>query len=158
MSLDTDIRLLSRVKLFEGFDREALRLLAFGAEARTYGAGTRLFRAGEQSDGAYVVVTGAIDLYPEEGSQPPMRLEQGALIGEMAVIVPTLRANTAMAVEHSEVLKVPRPLFRRMLEEYPELAAILQQRIAGSVDEFMARLERIRAKLDHANEIAARPE
>ena len=158
MSLDTDIRLLSRVKLFEGFDHEALRLLAFGAEARTYGACTRLFRAGEASDGGYVVVTGAIDLYPEGSSEQPLRLEQGGLIGEMAIVVPTLRANTAMAVEHSEVLKVPRPLFRRMLEEYPDLAAILQRRIAGSVDEFMARLDGIRAKLDRADEMAARPE
>ena len=158
MSLDTDIQLLSRVALFDGFDREALRLLAFGAEARTYGAGSRLFRAGEQSDGGYIIVSGAIHLQPEGEDKDSIRYGSGALIGEMALIVPTLRANTAMAAEHSEVLKVPRPLFRRMLEEYPELAAILQQRIAGSVDEFVQRLDRIREKLDLANAMENRPE
>ncbi|MEN0041975.1 MAG: cyclic nucleotide-binding domain-containing protein [Pseudomonadota bacterium] len=154
MSLDADIRLLSRVTLFEGFDREALRLLAFGAEARTYGEGSRIYRAGEQSDGGYIVVSGAIHLHPDGEDKDTIRYGPGSLIGEMALIVPTLRANMAMAAENTEVLKVPRPLFRRMLEEYPDLAAILQQRIAGSMDEFMKQLGRIREKLDLAEQMA----
>ncbi|TIN67663.1 MAG: cyclic nucleotide-binding protein, partial [Mesorhizobium sp.] len=32
MALDDDIRVLSAVRLFEGFTQEQLRLLAFGAE------------------------------------------------------------------------------------------------------------------------------
>ena len=32
MALDDDIRILSGVRLFEGFTREQLRLMAFGAE------------------------------------------------------------------------------------------------------------------------------
>jgi len=37
------------------------------------------------------------------------------------------------------------------LEEYPDLAVMLQSRISKSVSDFMAQLERIRMKLDQAD-------
>ena len=43
-----------------------------------------------------------------------------------------------------------------MLNEYPELAVVLQQRISQSVAEFTDRLEKVRAKLDHASDLAER--
>ena len=51
MSLDSDIRLLSKVRLFADFNPDHLRLLAFGAEARTLGLGTRLYRQGTGAAG-----------------------------------------------------------------------------------------------------------
>ena len=74
----------------------------------------------------------------------------------MALITETRHAATAVATENSEVLKITRPLFRRMLNEYPELAMVLQQRISQSVAEFTDKLDKIRAKLDHASDLANR--
>ncbi|MEE9375885.1 MAG: cyclic nucleotide-binding domain-containing protein [Rhizobiaceae bacterium] len=156
MSLDTDIHLLARVKLFEGFDHEQLRLLAFGAEARTMGQGTRLFYRDTLSDGGFIIVRGKIELHSGVNDSIVTTHGPGALIGEMALLTETNHAATALAIENTEVLKIPRPLFRRMLEEYPDLALILQRRIMVSVDEFMEQLDRIRAKLDHANDLASR--
>ena len=76
---------------------------------------------------------------------------------EMALISETLHAASAVATEHSEVLKISRPLFRRMLSEYPQLALLLQERISQSVLEFTDRLDIIRAKLDHATDLVNRP-
>ena len=157
MSLDSDIRLLSRVKLFEGFEPDHLRLLAFGAEARTLGNGTRLYRQGSYSEGGYVIVNGSIDLISGLNDNVISTHGPASLIGEMALISETNHAATAVATEHSEILKIPRPLFRRMLEEYPHVAHLLRKRIAMSVNEFVERLTLLSAKLDHASDLVNRP-
>jgi hypothetical protein len=65
MALDDDIRILSGVRLFDGFTAEQLRLLAFGAEQIGLPAGRRLFREDDEADTAYVVVSGTISLFRE---------------------------------------------------------------------------------------------
>ena len=62
MSLDSDIKVLERVKLFEGFEPEHLRLLAFGADSQVFEEGQILYSRGDASDGGYVVVEGRVDL------------------------------------------------------------------------------------------------
>lgn len=156
MSLDSDIAVLRRVRLFEGFQQEQLRLLAFGCEARVLAKGTRLFKQGAFSEGGYVVVHGQVDLFSGARNNFVSTYENGALLGEMALITETEHSTTAVAGEDSEVLKISRPLFRRMLEEYPSLAELLQERISKSVSEFMVHLERISVKLDQAEELAER--
>ena len=152
VSLDSDIRLLSQVRLFQGFGPDHLRLLAFGAEARTLGRGTQVYLEGTRADGGIVIVRGQVTL--TSGTHMPIVSTHGpgALLAEMALITPTEHAATAQAVEHTEVLKIPRPLFLRMLEEYPELAGILQRRIARQVGAFTGQLDIVRARLDHASD------
>mgnify|MGYP000104575167 CR=1 FL=1 len=157
MSLDSDIRLLGRVRLFAGFGPDHLRLLAFGAEARTLGVGTRLYQQDSLSDGGYVIVRGNIDLMSGLNDSLVSANGPGTLIGEMALISETMNAATAVATENTEVLKISRALFHRMLNEYPELAVLLQARISEEVSSFTQKLDIIRAKLDHANNLADRP-
>ncbi len=158
MSLDADIRLLGKVRLFAGFGPDHLRLLAFGAEARTLGVGTRLYRQGSLSDGGYVIVRGNIELMSGLNDTLISSHGPGSLIGEMALISETMNAASAVATENTEILKISRALFHRMLNEYPELAVLLQKRIAEEAAEFTSKLEVIRAKLDHANSLAERAE
>lgn len=158
MSLDSDIQLLATVRLFEGFKPEHLRLLAFGAEARMLAKGTRLYRKDVPSDGGYVVVRGLVELVSGERDEIVTHFGEGALIGELALITETMTPATATAIEHTEVLKLPRTLFRRMLEEYPELAELLLDRIGHTTEELVGRLDIIRAKLDHATDLQERRE
>ena len=158
MSLDSDIQLLGRVNLFAGFGHDHLRLLAFGAEARTLAEGTMVYRQGGLSDGGFVIVRGNIDLISGLNDSVVSSHSAGSLIGEMALITETLHAASAIATENTEVLKITRPLFRRMLNEYPELAIVLQNRISQSVQEFTEKLDTIRAKLDHSTDIVSRTE
>lgn len=157
MSLDSDIRLLGTVRLFQGFRIDHLRLLAFGAEKRFFKKDARIYRQDAYSDGGYVVMSGTIQLVSGLNDTLISTHQRGSLIGEMALVSQTHHAASAIAVEDSEVLKLPRPLFLRMLEEYPELAVLLRERIGTSVNEFIEQLDRIRAKLDHANDLVRRP-
>ena len=142
MPLDDDIRILSGVSLFEGFTREQLRLLAFGAEALRLSAGKDLYEEGAAADLGYVVVRGSIVLYRErDGERVTVgNAGPGAMLGELALIADTTRLTSARAETDTDFLRLNRKLFRRILEEYPELAVMLHGRI---VDELQAMAQRI---------------
>ncbi|MCG7504297.1 cyclic nucleotide-binding domain-containing protein [Mesorhizobium retamae] len=142
MALDDDIRILSAVGLFEGFTSEQLRLLAFGAETTSLPADRKLYREDDEADSAYVVISGRIALYREDDSNHVVigTAGPGAILGELALIADTKRLTSASAAIDSQVLRLNRKMFRRILEEYPDLAVQLHQRI---VKELQALIERI---------------
>ena len=150
MSLDADIQLLSAVPLFSDFKKEHLRLLAFGAERRKLDAGTKLYLADSYSDGGYVIAMGQVDLF-DRNNRLISSHGMGELVGELALISEVDYSATAIAAHTCQLMKIPRPLFRRMLEEYPELAEQLQKRIASSLQKFVDQLDRVREDLEEAN-------
>lgn len=142
MALDDDIRILSAVGLFQGFTQEQLRLLAFGAETTLLQADRKLYREDDEADSAYVVVSGRIALYREQNGEriPIGTASPGAMLSELALIADTKRLTSASAAINSEVIRLSRKMFRRILEEYPEIAAQLHQRIS---EDFLAIIRRI---------------
>jgi CRP-like cAMP-binding protein len=150
MALDDDIRILVGVRLFEGFTAEQLRLLAFGAERLALPAGRRLFRQDDVADCAYVVTEGRIGLFYEDG---PHRIEvssvgPGTLVGELALIADTRRLTGGEAGDDSELLRIDRRVFRRILEEYPESALALHRRISADFRKLVGLLEAAAARLE----------
>ncbi|RVA45662.1 Crp/Fnr family transcriptional regulator [Mesorhizobium sp. M7A.F.Ca.US.001.01.1.1] len=142
MALDDDIRVLSAVRLFEGFTQEQLRLLAFGAENTRLIANHKLYREDDEADSAYIVVSGRIVLYREQNDEriPIGTADPGTILSELALIADTNRLTSASAEIDSEVMRLSRKMFRRILEEYPEIAVKLHQRIS---EEFQAMIRRI---------------
>lgn len=126
MALDDDIALLARVPLFASLGTEPMRLLAFSAETRVLRSGDVLFKEGQAADCGYVVVDGALVL-THNGGLGERVARAGALIGEIALIVETLRPATAAARGPATVLRIPRSLFRRVLAEFPDAARRLHE-------------------------------
>lgn len=148
MALNRDIEILSRLPLLGMLDREALRLIAFSAEARIYRAGDVIFRRGEPSDAAYVVTVGVVALdAADNGAPTPHLAGPGTLIGELALIVETSRPATAIVREPASLLRIPRSTFHRVLEEYPEAAVALRDQIAAKVEALASQLGRVRRTL-----------
>jgi len=145
MALDDDIRILSRVGLFEGFSQEQLRLLAFGTETMRLSAGRELYREGAPADSAFVVAAGTVGLYRSRGKDRirVSLLRDGAILGELALIAESQRMTSAMAETDIEVIRINRTLFRRILQEYPELAALLHQRISEELQDMLAQIARL---------------
>ena len=132
MALSDDIALLSRVPLFAGFSDDKLRLMAFGAERRRLVEGQTLFREGTSADCGFVVASGAFRLtsIARDGSLSEAgEAGEGTLLSELAMISAVERKYTATALADSEVIRINRPLFRRMLEEYPDVALMVDARI-----------------------------
>ena len=151
MSLDTTVELLARVPPMHRLEREALRLIAFSADQRRLRAGDVLFRKGEASHGAALVLSGAIALDPVgDGSPATTIVLPGSLIGEMALIAKTEHQAQALARENSEVLVISRLLFRRVLTEYPDSAAVIRRDYAERLASMSQHLARVSARLDRA--------
>ena len=64
MSLDDDISFFEQVPTLAVLGKNALRVLAIGAESRNVPSGSVLFYAGELADGGYIVQHGTILLEP----------------------------------------------------------------------------------------------
>ena len=148
MSLEDDIASLSKVAMLAGMERDALRLLAFAAETRRLRAGDTLFRRGDASDGGYVVVEGAIALIEDDTKTADAIIGPGGLIGEVALITETRRPATAIAREPTTVLRLTRAMFRRTMEEYPQLAQRLAADLRHRVMAMSADLSRVKKRLD----------
>ena len=140
--------MLQRVRLLGDFTPEQLRLLAFGAESLRVKSGRDLFTEGAEANCAYVVSIGELELYRESNGHRTVvgRAGPGSLIGELALISGGVRPTSALAAQDTEVIRLGRSLFRRVLEEYPELAAALHKRIAGELSDMVSRFDRVRTK------------
>jgi len=149
MALDDDIRILSGVRLFEGFTREQLRLIAFGAETISLAAGRKLYSEGVPADCAFVVASGEVALYHQSGDSRQVISVHGpgAILGELALIAETERLTSATAQTDLKVIRLSRSAFRRILEEFPETAVTLHRRLAAELESMLARFGDVAAKL-----------
>jgi CRP-like cAMP-binding protein len=139
MALEDDLNGLQQIALFQEFEPDALRSFASEAETRVLRVGESLFRRGDSSDCGYILTNGSIALETGGDGRPDMILQPFALIGEIALIASTTRPITATAREPTTVLKAPRALFHRVLEEHPLTAArvraLFAKRIKGLAQE-----------------------
>jgi CRP-like cAMP-binding protein len=151
MSIDDDIAFLERVPTLAVLGRDALRIIAIGAENRYVHDGVALFKQGEDADAAYVVQEGSFELAGEDkgGLQT---VGAGQLIGELALVTETKRSVTASAREPSTVIRIPRQLFLKMLEGYPDAARRLRNAMAARVNATARELGRVRGTLDGAGQ------
>jgi CRP-like cAMP-binding protein len=147
MTIEDDIALLQRVAVLRRLGAPALRILAIGAESYSVEAGQLLFAAGEAADCAYIVQRGSIHLRPERPADGELIAEPGSLLGESALLSQTLRRATATAREDSIVLRISRPMFLKMLENYPEAALRLRALIASRAKEWSGEMESVRTAL-----------
>ena len=142
-ALGREMDRLRRYPVFACLDGEALRLLAFSAEARRLPAGHLLFRRGEPAEAAVLLDRGTLALDAERDETLSVRWARaGTLLNESALFAPTVQVATATAHEDSLVVTVPRALMGRVLDAYPANAVPLRRYWAERLG---ARLAAVRA-------------
>jgi CRP-like cAMP-binding protein len=137
------------VPLFADIDDDKLRLIAFGAERRRLSRGQQLFREGAPADCAFAIASGSFSLTRSQvdGSVEVVdTVGRGTLLSELAMISFVERKFTATAEEDSEVIRINRPLFRRMLEEYPEVAVVVEARIKDNLQTMIRNVQKLAPK------------
>jgi CRP-like cAMP-binding protein len=147
MTIEDDIAFLERIPSLRLLGRDALRILAIGAESRHIHEGISLFGEGENADCAYVVQEGSFDLAAEKSTVAPSVAGPGTLIDELALLTDAKRTSGAVAREPSTVVRIPRQLFLKMLEGYPDAARRMRDAIAAKVSRTAAELSRVRSTL-----------
>ncbi|MCX8999299.1 cyclic nucleotide-binding domain-containing protein [Rhizobiaceae bacterium BDR2-2] len=138
MALADDIRVLSQAPVFSSLPDDALRLVAFGAEKKVLSGGQVLFREGAPAESAYIVVSGRVAIVTGGRGEPQGFAGPGTLLSELALITRVERKFTAVAEGDLEVLRIARALFRRLMEEYPQVAVIAEARIRENITRLAA--------------------
>lgn len=142
MALDHDMAILRNLPLFAQLSPDALRLLVFSSKAASFGAGARLCGDGAL-DGALVVMAGTAEVAAPAGSlRAPMKFPAPLLLGATLLIVDGAQVPHATATTVVTVLQIPRAVFRRILDEYPDDALKLQAALAADLAAFTADLAR----------------
>jgi len=129
MSIEDDVALLERVPTLHLMGTASLRMLAIGSEQRDIARGDLLFKEGDEADSGFVVQRGAFRV--DNGLGAEMVAGPGTLIGELALVVAMRRPSSALALEHSTVIRIARSLFQRVLESDPAAARRLRDEFAN---------------------------
>lgn len=113
------------------------RMMKAGA-VRSYGSGVTVFSEGEVAEFLPTVLAGRIKMvrYPEPGKE----LIIGTFAsGEIFAIPPAIDGKvfpaTAVTMEESRLLIIPRDRFCRLLEESAEFSAMIMRRVCGILRE-----------------------
>jgi CRP-like cAMP-binding protein len=150
MTIEDDIAFFERVPTLGFLGRDALRILAIGADSRYVHGGEILFNTGDEADSAFVIQEGSFSLAsglaPDNGK--PMVVGRGSLIGELALLIDSKRASTATALEPSTVLRIPRTLFLKVLDGFPDVARKLRELLLRRNDQSTTDIYGVRARLD----------
>ena len=145
MSLEDDIAFFEQVPTFAVLGKQALRILAIGAETKNLPSGAVLFYAGELADAGYVVQEGSLLLEPgtmSEGKE--FTVGPGTLVGELALLTDMVCPATAIAREPTVVVRISRSLFKKMLEGYPAAAEKLRDVMAERLNAWERELGTVR--------------
>ncbi len=127
MSLGKEMGRLRRLPLFACLDEDALRLVAFSAEARTWPVGHVLFRRDEPADGAILVTGGEVTLDGGPDGEAPRTVGPGTLVDESALLGDGLRTATATVTAAGSGVAVSRSIMMRVLAAYPDNAVAVRR-------------------------------
>jgi CRP-like cAMP-binding protein len=149
MTIEDDIAFLERIPSFALLGRPALRILAIGAESRRLHRDEVLFYAGDVADCGFVVQQGSLILKPDtsEDTAQEVVVGPGALLGELALLIDTVRPVTAKAAESTTVIRISRSLFLKMLEGFPDAARRLRDHIAARAEQTAKEMSSVRGSL-----------
>lgn len=132
--------LLAKMRLFRPLnDRELLRVLQV-TDVLAYDDGDIIIKQGETGDGLFVVLEGKVDVI--RGGAVIATLEQGAHVGEMALVRNQPRSATVRSKGHAELMVIRRRDFFELLRNEHALAVKLLWQFLGVVSDRLAETSR----------------
>jgi NTE family protein len=127
------------VPMLEGLEQPLLAALLEEFDWLAIQGGTTLFEAGDAPDALYCVISGSLGAFTptERGTRRLVgRIAAGELVGEMALISGKPRSAAVIALRDSELGRLSRSAFERVMRQHPEgllrVAQLLVQRLEMS--------------------------
>jgi CRP-like cAMP-binding protein len=149
MSLESEVKLLRNIPLFENIDPSKLKLLAFTSDWVTYESGQILCKQGEIGDAAFVVIEGVVEILVDSPDGPVLvsTRDKNEIVGEIAIFCDVPRTATVQARGEVATLRIAKETFLQLVTSYPQVAVeiirILALRLTATTDELT------RAKSQH---------
>jgi putative ABC transport system ATP-binding protein len=132
--LQNKVNALAQVPEFQGLRRGQIELLAYASRWVSAREGEYLFRVGDETDGAYVAVSGAAELrWPAAGveQEPIDTVLPGRLIGDLSVVLDRDRVIDMIAVSDFIGLRIGKRELSDIIESDITVALLLLRTVGG---------------------------
>lgn len=118
-----EMKLLSRIRLFQPLTQDELRRIAETLGRRVFGPGQTLVSAGEQGESLFILIEGLLDVEVERDMawQHVATLEPGEFFGEMSLLTGERRSATVRARSESVVYEISKQPLEDIMRKRPEL-------------------------------------
>lgn len=116
---------ISIVPIFNHLSPSEMSDIVKESHSVTYRRGQTIYRAGEQSEGLYIVHKGRVKIYrlSETGKEQLVRiLEPGDFTGELSLFNESIHDAYAEALEQVELCVMARDDFQKFLLKYPAIS------------------------------------
>jgi CRP/FNR family transcriptional regulator, cyclic AMP receptor protein len=127
---------LGHCRLFGGLGDESLRTIARNLRARRFRRGEVLFHEGDPGDALFIVASGAVKVVvpSEDGEEAILAtLRRGDFLGELALLDGAPRSASAIALEVTETLALPREQLRALIASEPVIRDALLASLAAEL-------------------------
>jgi CRP/FNR family transcriptional regulator, cyclic AMP receptor protein len=124
------INLLRALPIFEGLGDGELQKIARLFTQKLYRPGEAIFKQGDSSNEAYVLMRGQIDICLESSAEPIATITNGQIFGEVAFLDGSSRTANAVARVPSIVLVVRRSAFYELVQREPHLGMVVVRNMA----------------------------
>jgi CRP-like cAMP-binding protein len=158
LQVDFAAEALARCRLFAGMSHDSLEAIARSLRARRFRRGEVLFHEGDPGDSLFVVASGAVKVVvpSEDGDEAILAtLRRGDFLGELALLDGAPRSASAIALEPTETLALPREQFRALVASEPALREALLASLAGELRRLTTHVAELHF-LDLTGRLAAR--
>ena len=145
--MSCNVEELKHIPLFELLDEEELAVLASQVELTHFAARQRIFKIGEPSLRAYVLISGGVRVTTVDEDQQEVLIDEpahGGVFGFASMLDQTPHQSTAMATEESTCLEIDRHDIAVLLERKP-LAGLDMLTMMGRQFHATQRLIKMRA-------------
>ncbi len=158
LQTDFAVQALGRCRLFAGLGPEALQAIARTLRVRHFRRGEVLFHEGDPGDALFIVASGAVKVVvpSEEGAEAILAtLRRGDFLGELALLDGAPRSASAIALEATDALALPRDQFRALANTEPAIRDALLESMARELRRLTTHVAELHF-LDLTGRLAAR--
>lgn len=120
---------LCNCSVFKDVSRTVIAEVANEMKLKTYLPGEHIIVQNELGDNFYLVRSGTVEVYKEEGGEKRFltRLGSGDFFGELALLKDEPRAATVIAVDEADVYVLPKESFKRAVQSSTSLLEQLKK-------------------------------
>lgn len=110
--------------------------------------GELLFKAGDSSDGMYVLRRGQIQIFLDKGGSDIVlaTVAAGGMIGEMSLFDKKPRSASARALEETEVTQISNDDFNKIIQQIPKWLVSLMSTLSSRLRDTNERLQELESK------------
>jgi CRP/FNR family cyclic AMP-dependent transcriptional regulator len=157
MPNDFAVEALGRCPLFSGLGTESRQAIAQSLRTRKFRRGEVLFHEGDPGDSLFIVAAGAVKVVvpSDDGDEAILAtLRRGDFLGELALLDGAPRSASAIALEATEALTLPRARFNTLVATEPAIRDALLSSLAAELRRLTAHVAELHF-LDLTGRLAA---